>query len=80
VRAPSIEASAILRVTSSYTSSPALWECLFESDDSQGSELVVLHPGQLVVVPSGRWHRLVIEEPSELLLMTPGRTEVRRGR
>ena len=51
----------------------------FESDDSQNPKVVALQPGQLVVVPRGMWHRLVVGEPSELLFMTPGSTEIRRG-
>ena len=51
----------------------------FESDDAQNPKVVAVQPGQLVVVPRGMWHRLVVEEPSELLFMTPGRTEIRRG-
>ena len=51
----------------------------FESDDAQDPKVVAVQPGQLVVVPRGMWHRLVVEEPSELLFMTPGSTEIRRG-
>jgi len=51
----------------------------FERSDSHDAELVTLQPGQLVVVPRGVWHRLVVGEPSELIFMTPGRTEIRRG-
>jgi quercetin dioxygenase-like cupin family protein len=51
----------------------------FESDDSQTPKVVAVQPGQLVVVPCGMWHRLVVQEPSELLFMTPGRTEIRRS-
>ena len=52
----------------------------FERDDSQNPEVVALHPGQLVIVPRGIWHRLVVEEASELFFVTPGTTEIRRGR
>src|SRR6266566_150608 len=50
-----------------------------EPDDTHDGEVVALKPGQLVVVPRGMWHRLIVEERSELLFMTPGSTEIRRG-
>jgi quercetin dioxygenase-like cupin family protein len=46
-------------------------------DDNAEPELRKLRPGEVVVIPRGRWHRLLIEAPSEMLFMTPGRTEVR---
>ena len=48
-----------------------------ETDDA-GPEVYELRPGEVLVVPRGRWHRLLIDAPSELLFLTPGRTEVRR--
>jgi quercetin dioxygenase-like cupin family protein len=33
-----------------------------------------LPPGQAVIVPSGRWHRVELDEPTEILVVT-----VRRG-
>ncbi len=37
-------------------------------------ELVHMLPGRAVIVPRGRWHRLELDEPTELLAVT-----VRRG-
>jgi quercetin dioxygenase-like cupin family protein len=51
----------------------------FEHSDVEEADVVGLRPGELVVVPRGMWHRLVVEEPSELIFMTPGCTEVRRA-
>jgi len=43
----------------------------FERSGSEEREVVPLQPGQLVVVPRGTWHWLVVDEPSELIFITP---------
>jgi quercetin dioxygenase-like cupin family protein len=48
-----------------------------QRDYAEENEEVRLRPGQLVVVSRGVWHRLVVDEPSEMIFLTPGRTEVR---
>ncbi|HMO76653.1 MAG TPA: cupin domain-containing protein [Sphingopyxis sp.] len=43
--------------------------------DEQGVERVIaLTPGKSAIVPQGVWHRMVINEPGELLFLTPGDT------
>jgi len=46
-------------------------------DERGGSREVALKPGQAVLVPQGIWHRVHIDEPSRLLFISAGRTEVR---
>lgn len=43
---------------------------VLEEDD--GDEVVEMTAGQGVVVPRGVWHRVVLQEPSHLLFITPG--------
>jgi mannose-6-phosphate isomerase-like protein (cupin superfamily) len=38
---------------------------------------VPLKPGEAILVPRGRWHRLIVDEPSRYLFFGGGRTEVR---
>ena len=45
--------------------------------DTKDPEVVALQPGHVFVVPQGVWHRLLVDEPSHLLYLTPGRNEVR---
>jgi mannose-6-phosphate isomerase-like protein (cupin superfamily) len=41
--------------------------------EREGTEhSVVLQPGQAVIVPRGTWHRVVLQEPSRILHITPG--------
>ncbi len=41
--------------------------------DEGGAERVIrLTPGKSALVPQGIWHRMVINEPGELLFLTPG--------
>ena len=47
-----------------------------EDGDGQIKEMT-LQPGRAVVVPQGVWHRLLVDEPSRLLFLNSGRTEVR---
>ena len=44
--------------------------------DDDGGE-IQLTPGDAVLVPQGRWHRLIIDEPSHYLSFGGGRTEIR---
>src|SRR4051794_4556444 len=37
-----------------------------------GERTVDVAPGQAVVVPRGIWHKVLIEEPSHLIHVTPG--------
>ena len=48
---------------------------LMESGGS--TEEVALASGDAVLVPQGRWHRLVIDEPSHYVSFGGGRTEIR---
>jgi mannose-6-phosphate isomerase-like protein (cupin superfamily) len=43
---------------------------LLEGPDAQ--RVLELRPGQAVVVPRGVWHRVLPNEPSQLLHITPG--------
>ena len=43
---------------------------LLEGQDAQ--RVLELRPGQAVVVPRGVWHRVLLNEPSQLLHITPG--------
>lgn len=47
---------------------------LLETDGSAGA--IELTPGDAVLVPQGRWHRLIIDEPSHYLSFGGGRTEI----
>lgn len=49
-------------------------------DREPGEETLPLKPGDCAVVPRGVWHRILIEEPGELLFLSPARTEVRTRR
>ena len=41
--------------------------------EEQGAERAVeLRPGQAIVVPRGVWHRVIPQQPSQLLHITPG--------
>jgi mannose-6-phosphate isomerase-like protein (cupin superfamily) len=42
----------------------------FDYDD--GARTVDVKPGEAVVVPRGVWHKVLIEEPSHLVHLTPG--------
>ena len=48
--------------------------------DAKEPEVVTLQPGDAFVVPQGIWHRVLVDEPSHLLHLTPGRNEVRPRR
>jgi len=58
-----------------YLVSGAVRVCL----ETQGAEWteVPLQAGDAVVVPQGVWHRLLVDEPSRMLFLSGGRTEVR---
>lgn len=43
---------------------------VLESDG--GDEETTLQAGEAFVVPQGRWHRIEVIEPGELVFMTPG--------
>jgi mannose-6-phosphate isomerase-like protein (cupin superfamily) len=45
--------------------------------DDERPEVVGLQPGEALVVPHARWHRVLIDEPSRLMFFGTGRTEVR---
>ena len=47
-----------------------------ERDDGS-PEVIDLPPARAFVVPQRVWHRLLVDEPSRLLFLTTGRTEVR---
>jgi quercetin dioxygenase-like cupin family protein len=50
-----------------------------ENSDAAPTE-ISLSPGEALIVPKGAWHRLVIDEPSRMLVISRGRTEVRPPR
>src|SRR4051812_45369480 len=50
----------------------------FESE-GQWSE-VALRAGRAAIVPQGVWHRLLVDEPSHVLVASTGRTEIRPPR
>jgi mannose-6-phosphate isomerase-like protein (cupin superfamily) len=41
-------------------------------EDAEPPRRVGLAPGQALVVPRGVWHRVVLDEPSRILHVTPG--------
>lgn len=41
-------------------------------EDQEPPRRVGLSPGQALVVPRGVWHRVLLEEPSRILHVTPG--------
>jgi mannose-6-phosphate isomerase-like protein (cupin superfamily) len=41
-------------------------------EDRDPPRHIVLTPGQALIVPRGIWHRVRLEEPSQLLHVTPG--------
>jgi len=43
-----------------------------ELELEDGTQTVVLAPGQAVIVPKGVWHRVLVREPSQLFHLTPG--------
>lgn len=46
--------------------------------DTDGTtEDIELTPGDAVLIPQGRWHRLIIGEPSHYVTFGGGRTEIR---
>ena len=45
-------------------------DAILELED--GQRVVALGAGQALVVPRGVWHRIVIQEPSRLVHITPG--------
>lgn len=47
-----------------------------EQDDGSWTDLP-LAEGEAVVVPQGVWHRLLIDQPSRLMFLNSGRTEIR---
>lgn len=76
-----------LIMAASMTESPRQWErhpageeillllsgrmtVVLEADAAD--EEVTLEPGQTLVVPRGRWHRIEVDEPGELVFMTQG--------
>jgi mannose-6-phosphate isomerase-like protein (cupin superfamily) len=48
--------------------------CLRATQPDTADDLILILPGRAVIVPRGRWHRLELEEPTDLLATT-----VRRG-
>lgn len=46
-------------------------------DDADNIEEIPLHPGDAILVPQGRWHRLIVDQPSQYLYFGGGRTEIR---
>lgn len=48
---------------------------LLETDGSTNE--IQLNSGDAVLVPQGRWHRLIIDEPSHYVTFGGGRTEIR---
>jgi quercetin dioxygenase-like cupin family protein len=47
-----------------------------EASDATPTEISVSQ-GEALIVPKGVWHRLLIDEPSRILVISRGRTEVR---
>jgi hypothetical protein len=48
------------------------WPLYYLRDLDGGREPVAtLTPGQSIIVPVGRWHRLAVHEPGDLLAITP---------
>ena len=45
--------------------------------DDRDAEMVALRQGAAFVVPKGVWHRVLVDEPCDLLHLTPGRSETR---
>lgn len=41
-------------------------------DEGSAERVIGLTPGKSAIVPQGIWHRMVINEPGELLFLTPG--------
>ena len=41
-------------------------------EDESPPRQVVLEPGQALIVPRGVWHQVNVDEPSQLLHVTPG--------
>jgi len=41
-------------------------------EDASPPRRVALSPGQALVVPRGVWHRVLLDEPSRILHVTPG--------
>jgi len=41
-------------------------------DEAEPPRRVTLEPGQAIVVPRGVWHRVLLDEPSQLIHITPG--------
>jgi mannose-6-phosphate isomerase-like protein (cupin superfamily) len=41
-------------------------------EEPAGERIVELRPGESLVVPRGTWHRVMLQEPSQLLHITPG--------
>ena len=52
-------------------------EIILDLDDEP--ETVTLAAGQMCIVPRGVWHRLVVNEPGQLLFATPGPTTQHRS-
>lgn len=51
-------------------------QVILEPDDAP-SATVEIAPGEAVLVPCGVWHRLHVHEPSRLIFMGGGRTQIR---
>jgi mannose-6-phosphate isomerase-like protein (cupin superfamily) len=50
-------------------------------EEPAGDRAVPLKAGELFVVPSGVWHRIVLRDPADLLFVTPPQgTQLRRAR
>ncbi len=41
-------------------------------EEADSERVVDLRPGQAFIVPRGAWHRVVLNEPSQLFHITPG--------
>lgn len=48
-------------------------------DTDEGEDTVELHPGDGFIVPKNTWHRVVINDPSVLVFVTPGPRGDHRG-